>query len=343
MELGYSKSDEPLDVRWDDFRAFEAIAKLSSIKRAAAALGTTQSALSKRLSRLEHLLGVRLVDRGPTGARLTYQGERVYARVLAAQKELSRAAIEAHIAESRVEGDCSLLMGDGIANFWFAQFVQPFFERYPNIELKVVLDHDLGAARNQIFDIRLHYYEPIDPSQVMRPLATVHFMPFASKRYIETFGKPKAVAELVKHRFVDQAQHILAKGPWNSWSGEDMLKRTALFTNQSAFLARCVIEGVGIALMPTYMTLAYPELVPLDLDVALPAKLYASYHRERATTQAVKSMLNFLRGSVFSVKHMPWFDETLIFPQPDWAEKLVAFKRTLTEPEPGTLFSAAAS
>jgi DNA-binding transcriptional LysR family regulator len=72
--------------------------------------------LSKRLSRLEKSLNARLIDRGPMGAVLTYQGERVYARVLAAQKELSRATFDAQVADGRVEGDCSLLMGDGIAN-----------------------------------------------------------------------------------------------------------------------------------------------------------------------------------------------------------------------------------
>src|SRR3984957_11096795 len=195
-ELGYSETDDEAEIRWDDFRLFMAIAKTSSIKRAAASIGTTQSTLSKRLVRLEQALGVRLIDRGPTGASLTYQGERVFARVLAADKELTRAALDARVAESRVEGDCSILMSDGIANYWLTHFLAQFFEWYPDIELKITLDHDIGAARNQIFDIRLHYYEPVDPAQIMRPLATVHFMPFASRAYLQRFGCPTSTADL---------------------------------------------------------------------------------------------------------------------------------------------------
>ena len=329
MELGYSKNDERPDARWDDFKAFEAIAKTSSIKRAASMLGTTQSALSKRLARLEQSLGVRLMDRGPKGAVLTYPGERVLARVISADRELSRASHDAVMADSRIEGDCSILIGDGVANYWLTHFMPMFFKQYPHIELKVFLDHDMGAAKNHIFDIRLHYYEPIDPAQVMRPLATVHFMPFASRSYLEEFGMPAKNGDMSGHRIVDQSQHLISGGSWPAWFGDDMARRTALFTNQSAFLVKCVREGVGIALMPTYIAIGDPTLLPLDLGVTLPSKLYASYHRERVGTQPVKTMLSFLRTVVFDPKSMPWFDDEFRFPHADWVDLLVAAKAIL--------------
>ena len=47
--MGHSKFDEGDDVRWDDYRAFIAVAQTSSIRRAAADLRMTQSAFSKQL------------------------------------------------------------------------------------------------------------------------------------------------------------------------------------------------------------------------------------------------------------------------------------------------------
>jgi DNA-binding transcriptional LysR family regulator len=299
----------------------------------------TQGALSKRLLRLEQSL--QLVERGPMGARVTYQGERVLARVLAAQKELSRAVVDAHAADGRIEGDCSLVMGDGIANYWLSHFLALFFDRYPHIELKVMLDHDLGAARNQIFDIRLHYYEAIDPAQIMRPIARVHFIPFASRDYLERHGTPKSVSEISPHRLIDQAQYLVGKGAWTSWFGDDLLKRSALFTNQSAFLAKCVSEGAGIALMPTYMAMTDPRLVPLDLGVSFPARLFASYQRERLTDQAVKTTLGFLRTHVFDARVMPWFDEEFHFPESDWKQRLWFLKGGASEMEPDAACTSA--
>lgn len=324
--MGYSEVDElpGAEARWDDFRAFGAIANSSSIKRAAAKLGITQSALSKRLSRLELSLGARLFDRGPTGTTLTYQGERVFSRVQAAQKEFSRAVADAQDAEGRVEGDCSLLMGDGVANYWLAYFLPAFFDRYPHIELKIVLNYDIGAARNQVFDIRMHYYEPVDPAQIMKPIATAHFVPFASQSYLAKHGTPRSIADLASHRILDQAQHLVGKGAWSSWFDSEALNHTALFANQSAFLAKCVREGVGIGLMPTYMVLTDSTIVPLDLGITFPAKLFASYHRDRVTKHPVKTTLEFLRHAVFVSQSMPWFDDEFQFPDETWAPKFAA-------------------
>lgn len=60
----------------NDLAAFVAIADFSGFARAADRLGTTQSVVSKRLMRLESLLGARLVDRSVRSKiRLTRAGE----------------------------------------------------------------------------------------------------------------------------------------------------------------------------------------------------------------------------------------------------------------------------
>lgn len=306
------------DGRWDDFRYFLSVAKSSSIKRAAVELQTTQSAVSKRLDRLERTLGVRLVDRGHAGTKLTYQGELVLNHAMAAEAALTRAQKDAHAAESRIEGDCSILLGDGVANYWIAPFLDSFFSVYPDIELKMVLDHDLTAPRNEIFDIRLHYHAPSDTAQIAKPLCTVHFMPFASRGYLSRHGTPHCIGDLANHRLIDQAQYLISRGSWATWFENAQLKRTSLFTNQSTFLARAVQAGVGIALMPTYMTLIDPDFVPLDIEMRFSLRLFASYQRERALKQPVRMTLNYLRDRVFDTKNMPWFASEFAPPDPHW-------------------------
>jgi DNA-binding transcriptional LysR family regulator len=320
-ELAYSERGEdasPLGGRWDDYRYFLAVAKTTSIKRAAMEIGTTQSAVSKRLDRLERDLGVKLIDRGPTGTRLTYQGERVLAHALSAHSALSRAHGEAVAAENRIQGDCSVLMGDGLANYWLPPFLDVFFDLYPNIELKVILDHDLSAPRNEVFDIRLHYHEPADQTQISKPLATIHFVPFASKAYIARHGAPGSIADLAGHRLMDLSQYLVAKGAWATYFGDNIMKATSLFTNHSAFLARCVQAGIGIALMPTYVTLTEPNFVPLDIGMQFQVRLFASYHRERAQKQPVRTTLDFLRTNIFDAKAMPWFAKDFVAPDASW-------------------------
>jgi DNA-binding transcriptional LysR family regulator len=61
----------------DDLYLLRAIASCGSINRAAALLSITQPALSRRLSRLEARLDLRLLVRGPRGATLTDVGRRL--------------------------------------------------------------------------------------------------------------------------------------------------------------------------------------------------------------------------------------------------------------------------
>jgi DNA-binding transcriptional LysR family regulator len=61
-----------LDV--DAVQAFVAIADLQSFTRAAAALGTTQGAISVKLKRLEDRVGQKLIERTPRLVRLSAQG-----------------------------------------------------------------------------------------------------------------------------------------------------------------------------------------------------------------------------------------------------------------------------
>ncbi len=317
--MAYSKSDDPPGERWGDLPYFIAVAREGSIKRAAAALGVTQSAVSKRIDSLEKWLGGRAFDRSARGTAITYQGERMLHHVLAAQKSIGLARQDAREAETRVEGDCRILASDGIANFWMAQFLPRFFDRYPHIELKIILDHDLAASRQDVFDLRVHYYDPQSAGHITRTLASVHFMLFASRGYLKAYGTPQTRDELASHRALDLSIYLTRAATWASWFGEDIVKRVSLFTNQSAFLSSCVREGAGIGLMPTYMVLRDPEFVALPLDMNLPSKLYISYSREDLLKPAVKSTLQFIRESMFNVQKMPWFGEEFTAPNPHWA------------------------
>ena len=64
--------DRPLDL--DAVRAFVLVAELGSFTRAAETMGTTQSAVSLKLQRLEHRLDCRLLERTPRYVRLSSQG-----------------------------------------------------------------------------------------------------------------------------------------------------------------------------------------------------------------------------------------------------------------------------
>src|SRR5512133_4062398 len=62
---------------WDDLRHFIAVARAGSTTAAGRALGIDQSTVQRRLAELERRIGQPLVERRPTGYRLTAFGEQL--------------------------------------------------------------------------------------------------------------------------------------------------------------------------------------------------------------------------------------------------------------------------
>src|ERR1700733_11359419 len=161
-ELRYAGSldeDLPQGLSWDDFRIFLAVVQPGGWNRAALQLGLSQPTASRRLSRLEKRLGTRLFDRDRTGPRLTHHGRRILNDVSAAGYSLNRASRSANALQGRIEGDCRIVMGDGLATYWMTRFLGRFYEQHPNIELKMFVAQDSTAGKNESFDVQIHYYE----------------------------------------------------------------------------------------------------------------------------------------------------------------------------------------
>ena len=59
----------------DDLRAFEATARLGSVRLAADSLALTHGAVSRRITKLANDIGVRLFEKNGRGLRLTPAGE----------------------------------------------------------------------------------------------------------------------------------------------------------------------------------------------------------------------------------------------------------------------------
>jgi len=309
----------PEGVDWDDFRVFLEVVRHGSFNRAAAKLKLTQPTVSRRLVRLEQRIGVRLFERDRRGPRLTAEGHRIFRHVSDAQVALIRAASQASSAASAVEGDCRLLMGDGIAAYWMARFLPGFFARYPKVNLKVFGQIEGQSERNRVFDVHIFYHEPAQGAANTVRMATMHFMPFASRDYLREHGMPHTAADLRNHRLLDQAGNLTDIVSWASWAGEGAMARATLFTNLTTCLAESVYHGVGIALLPSLAMLPDDKLVPLDIGIRLRAPVYASVDRKASSRWAVRAMVAYLRSAVFNPETMPWFGDEFLEPQPEWA------------------------
>jgi len=93
-------------LKLHDVRILMSVVDAGSMHKAAERLATSQPAVSRAISDLEHALGVRLLDRGPGGVRPTQYGEAIIKRGLAVFDELRQGVKDIEFLSARPRASC---------------------------------------------------------------------------------------------------------------------------------------------------------------------------------------------------------------------------------------------
>jgi DNA-binding transcriptional LysR family regulator len=328
---GYKQNAAPAIPNWDDIRVFMTVARSGSYRSAAQALTMTQPSVSHRIARFEATIGVKLFDRTSRGVELTADGQRVLNHAGAAELSLTKALSVVREATENAEGECKVGIGDGLGGEWVPRFMPAFFGRNANVKLSLFTTNDRAVSKKPMFDLQVQYHEPLDEDLTVQKLATLHFTLFATRSYVEAYGSPASLEDLVHHRILDLSLALTDRGTLASWAG--VSNRTALFTNSSVALAESVWAGAGIGMLPTYAAAIEPSLVAVMPDLHRQAHVYVCYEREMGRRPAVRATLNFLKDVMFDHQAMPWFAESFHLPHAGWHDQLKAYLAKLSDPQ----------
>src|SRR3954469_1986753 len=102
-------------LRLRDLHAFFVVAQMGSMGRAAEELGVSQPAVSKVIADLEHVLGVRLLDRNRRGVEPTIYGAALLKRGLVAFDELKQGVRDIEFLADTTSGQVRIQCPDTIA------------------------------------------------------------------------------------------------------------------------------------------------------------------------------------------------------------------------------------
>jgi DNA-binding transcriptional LysR family regulator len=311
---------------WDDFRVLLTVVRMGSFKRAAEAMGTRQPTISRRVARLETLMGTRLVDRSNNGASLTPEGQRMLQELNIADAAIRRAF---HHGRARERGtqEVTLVTTDGLATYWLSHFLDALFEMHPEISLKVVAANHTMSDRRGGFDLAIHYVPDNDSDLVMARMGSLHFIPYASKKYLSREGTPRTLADLAQHRLTDVILYLIDKGSWfTRLPGDVGQDRTQLYSNSSAIVVESIRHGTGIGLLPTYGSVFERDFVPIEVNLHFETPFWLCYRRESLVKPAVQTMIRFMKH-IFNPRAMPWFGSKYVSPtrfRETTAEELLA-------------------
>lgn len=232
-------------------RAFEAVARLGSLKQAAEELNVTHGAISRQVANLEQTLGVPLLEKEGRGVKLTDAGARLgatageaFERVAAVCEELRRQTREAPL----VLGCPGSLLAR-----WFIPRLDRLQQELPELRLQLSASEGELDPRRGGLDATLWFAEPPWPADfTVFELAAECLGPVVSPHHprAETLRQAAPTA-LLEEPVLHTASRPQA---WPTWLRSQGLEPGRLRLGQGFehlyFMLEAALAGLGVAIAP---------------------------------------------------------------------------------------------
>ena len=285
---------------WDKLRIFHAAAEAGSFTHAGESLRMSQSAVSRQVSSLERDLGLSLFHRHARGLVLTEQGELLFRTASDVMNRLQTAETLLGDSTTKPAGDLRITATVSLGSVWITQRIREFIELYPEIRIELILNDEPVDLSMRVADVAIWAREPSQGDLIRRPLFTMQVHAFASAGYIRKFGSPQSLAELDRHRLVsfsgNPPPHLATINTLEMRGREGREPRVPAFrANTILALKYAIRAGIGVGLIPDYLTEEEKDLVPVLADLELPKlPVFFVYPEELKTAKKVQVFRDFL-------------------------------------------------
>jgi DNA-binding transcriptional LysR family regulator len=238
---------------WNDVRYFLAVARSNSLTEAARELRVSQATIARRIAALEDAVAKPLFRKTNSGYFLTAAGEAFVAPSEQAEASMLLLQRSGAIESDEKAGVVRLAIPELFGQYFIIPSLASFCEQYPMIGLEAVADVRPLALNRRDADVLVRLVRPDYGNYVVRKIGRIALGLYASSKYIEKWGEPRAFSELSEHRLIgwDPKLSFL---PFNRWLADKVSTHSHPFrshTMSSQFAA--VSAGIGLAVLPAFV------------------------------------------------------------------------------------------
>lgn len=285
-----------------DLAVLVTVIEAGSFSAAARLQGSTPSAVSRQIARLEAALGLTLLERSTRRLRLTAGGQEVlrHARTML---EAARAACDGAASHaSSVEGRVRLAAPKAALRQLIHPHLPALLDSYPQLALELQVTDQVVDLIADGVDIALRLGDP-PPGYVARPFMEVRTLLYASPAYLARAGTPQHPAELAQHSCLHLAE-LPGDDEWCLVRGNErsvVNVRGRYASNHSEMRREAAVVGLGIACLPDFA--ARGQLVSGTLVQVLPGwqllgryqgSSWVVYAADRYRAPRVRVVVDFL-------------------------------------------------
>lgn len=238
-----------------DLMAFLHVAELRSFTRAAAQLGTSQSALSSVVRRLEERLGVRLLTRTTRSVTPTEAGERLASTLRPAFNDIETQLSDLDEYRQHPSGRIRISLGKASAQSFVLPVVSQLMAEFPDLSVELTVDQRLVDIAKEGYDAGVRLGEQVDKDMVaVRIAPDMPMIVAGTSDYLEAHGSPVTPHDLTDHNCINLRLPTL--GGLYVWEFEKdgrplNVRVEGQFTsNDVDLIMQAALDGRGLACLP---------------------------------------------------------------------------------------------
>jgi DNA-binding transcriptional LysR family regulator len=279
-----------------DMVVFVHVVETGSLSGAARDLHLSVAVVSRRLSRLEERLGVRLANRTTRKLSLTEEGAAFHARCVRILEDVEDAETEVTRGRDIATGLLRVTSTFAFGRRRLASLLHEFRQLHPGLQIHLDASDSFINLVESGYDLAIRFGALADSSLIVRQLAPNVRVICAAPSYLERRGRPATIDDLLRHDCI-----IYGNPPMDHWRFADansVRVKGALSANDGEVAHAWALQGAGLVLKSIWDV--EEDIRARRLDVVLPAlrlpaaPIHAVYPHRRHTAAKVRLCVDFL-------------------------------------------------
>src|SRR5688572_11035204 len=238
--------------------SFVAVVKAGSFSVAAKNIGASKAQLSRHVSRLEKLLGIKLLHRTTRSVTLTEHGKQFYISCLGVEEQYHNAVNTLKHDFSALRGTLKITAPIDFGIDFLPPIIHEFNKNYPNINVVLALSNTYEDLIENHYDLAIRIANKLPDSNLrMRTIMEFKQLICASPNYLKNNKKPKDPTDLKHHRCITalNQNRTTLKPQWQFYEKKKIknypLDKVMELDSLAARL-KLIHLGTGIGRMPDY-------------------------------------------------------------------------------------------
>lgn len=294
-------------------RVFVHVVETGSFSAAAVRLGLSRAAASKYVSQLEAHLGGRLLHRTTRHVSLTESGRLYFERCREILHNLEEADGVVSGLSQEPRGVLRLSAPTNFASLHLAKLVTRFMQTYPAVKVEMMCSDRHVDLVDEGYDMAIRISDQDNSELIARYLTHCRHVVVASPDYLSRHPAPKTPEDLRRHSCLLFAHTTGGIWPFAKDGQDYSIKVKQVFkSNNPDLLVETAIAGMGIAMLPTFITsepIRRGALNILLTDYELPVMpVYAVYVSRQFLPAKTRVFIDYLKAYLHDP---PYWDKVL--------------------------------